>query len=98
MVKKSLCFALVFLCFKLALAQKPMSDKAIAGLYKSIPASGLLNTSNGINYYLVKFKEPARADSKTFRFVKRVSYNFYVVASATDLSADKNIQEATPVG
>ncbi|MEO6631719.1 MAG: S8 family serine peptidase, partial [Mucilaginibacter sp.] len=97
MVKKSLCFALVFLCFKLALAQKPMTDKAIAGLYKSAPAARLLNT-NAINYYLVKFKEPVKADTKKLRLVKRVSYNFYVVASAADLSGDKNIQEATPVG
>jgi len=98
MGKKSLCFVLVFLCFKLALAQKPMSDKAIAGLYKSAPAARLLNTNTGINYYLVKFKEPAKADIKKLRLVKRVSYNFYVVASATDLSGDKNIQEALPVG
>lgn len=98
MVKKSLCFVLVFLCFKLALAQKPMSDKAIAGLYKSETAARLLNTNNGINYYLVKFKEPAKADIKKLRLVKRVSCNFYVVASAADLSGDKNIQEATPAG
>lgn len=97
MVKKSLCFVLVLLCFKLALAQKPLSDKAIAGLYKSVPATRF-NNNNGIGYYLVKFKEPATADIKKFRLVKRVSYNFYVVASAADLSADKNIQEAMPVG
>jgi len=98
MAKKSLCFLLVFLCFKLALAQKPMSDKAIAGLYKNAPAARLLNANNGINYYLVKFKEPAKADIKKLRLVKRVSYNFYVIASAADLSGDKNIQEATPAG
>jgi len=98
MVKKSLCFVLVFLCFKLALAQKPMSDKAIAGLYKSAAAARLLNPNNNVNYYLVKFKEPAKANVKKLRVVKRVSYNFYVVASAVDLSGDKNIQEATPIG
>lgn len=98
MVKKSLCFVLVLLCLKVALAQKPMSDKAIAGLYKNVPAARSLNADNGINYYLVKFKEPAKADIKKLRIVKRVSYNFYVVASAAGLSGDKNIQEATPVG
>jgi hypothetical protein len=97
MVKKSLCFLLVFLCFKLALAQKPMSDKAIAGLYKGATVARLLNANNNFNYYLVKFKEPAKADIKKLRLVKRVSYNFYVVASAADLSADKNILDATPV-
>lgn len=96
MVKKLLSFILIFLCFKCSWAQNPASDKTMAALYKATSAGQSLNRDNTLKYYLVKFKEPDKADVKKLRPVKRVSYNFYVVATTADISTDANIQEATP--
>ncbi|MBB6127306.1 S8 family peptidase [Mucilaginibacter lappiensis] len=96
MVKKLLCFILGFLCFKCSWAQNPTSDKAMTALYKAAPTSRPLNGNNTLKYYLVKFKEPDKVDIKKLRPVKRVSYNFYVVATAANISTDANIQEVTP--
>jgi hypothetical protein len=73
-----------------------MSDKVIGELYKAPSAARSINGNSSLKYYLVKFKEPAKADIKKLRPVKRVSYNFYIVATTADVSADANIQEATP--
>ncbi|MDN5284919.1 MAG: C-terminal target protein [Mucilaginibacter sp.] len=95
MVKKLLCFILLLLCFKPLWAQKVISDKTISEIYKATPAIGQVK-NNSINYYLVKFKKPAIAGTKKFRLVKRVSYNFYVVASSAAILQDETIESITP--
>jgi hypothetical protein len=95
MIKKLLCFILIFLCFKCSWAQKTISDKAISALYKTTsPIQATKN--NTTNYYLIKFKNPETVDAKKFHFVKRISYNFYVVASPSPILPDENIQDTAP--
>jgi len=66
-----------------------MSDETISSIYKaSLPA--LQNTSLK-QYYLVKFKDPAHIDSRKYNILKRISYNYYIVSSASAIKNDANI-------
>lgn len=86
----------LFLIFKSLWAQKAINDKAISEIYKSASINKPINSTNNINYFLVKFKKPAMAGNKKFRLVKRVSYNFYIVASAVNTLADETIESVAP--
>jgi hypothetical protein len=95
MVKKLLFLIGVCLCFKVSLAQKVMSDKAIMNLYQAETiTSAKANTLR--NYYLVKFKKPATANTQKMRPLKRVSYNFYVVEAPAKMLSGENIESAVP--
>lgn len=65
-----------------------MSDEVIVSLYK---ATSLSPQKNPNQYYLVKFKDPAHIDNRKYNIIKRVSYNYYVVSSASAIKSDANI-------
>ncbi len=72
-----------------------MSDKAIGELYQA-RSSIHANKNNTTAYYLVKFKNPKAAVNGRFRIVKRISYNFYIIASAPNILPDGDMQSAAP--
>ncbi|HEY9195368.1 MAG TPA: hypothetical protein VIM77_03860, partial [Mucilaginibacter sp.] len=80
---------LFFLCLKVSWSQKRMSDEAISSIYRA-SVSPLRNTASK-QYYLVKFKDPAHIDSRKYNILKRISYNYYVVSSASAIQGDANI-------
>ncbi|MDB5286428.1 MAG: hypothetical protein JWR05_1377 [Mucilaginibacter sp.] len=80
-------------CFHYSWAQKANDDKLIAKTY-SDPSSPL-NKLDTLRYYLVKFNNPP--NQKNLRLLKRVSYNYYIVASNDNsIIAGKNIISAAP--
>jgi len=79
---------LLFLSFKVSWSQKHMSDEAIVSLYK---ATSLSPQKNSNQYYLVKFKDPAHINNRKYNIIKRVSYNYYVISSASAIKSDANI-------
>lgn len=75
----------------IAAAQKPITDKAISGLYQ-----GSALSLDSVNYYLVKFKNPASSDLKKMRLIKRINYNYYIVQSGKSISSDANVLSTVP--
>lgn len=80
---------LLFLCFKVAWSQKRVSDETIVSLYKATPFPP--KKTNSKQYYLIKFKDPARIDNRKYSIIKRISYNYYIVSSASAIKSDANI-------
>ena len=95
MAKKILCLVWVCLCFKVSLAQKVMSDKAIMNMYQAQTISPA-KANKARNYYLVKFKRPATVNAQNIRLLKRVSYNFYVVEAPEKALTGTNVGLAVP--
>jgi hypothetical protein len=94
MYKKILFSVLLVVCFKFSWSQQLVSDKKISALYAA-PIGQTFNPDT-INYYLVKVLNPAVIDLKKTRVVKRISYNFYVIASVAPIPRGGNIVTATP--
>ena len=94
MIKKIACFILFIFGSKLIYAQKPISDRSITQMYTPTAAMGV--KSDSIKYYLVKFKQPAPGSFKNLRPVKRVSYNYYIVASRGNITPIDNIISVAP--
>jgi hypothetical protein len=87
MIKHLTCFALLISCFHHSWAQKGNDDKLIAKTYSNI--SSPLNKQDTLHYYLVKFNNPP--NQKKLRLLKRVSYNYYIIASHDSVIAGKDI-------
>ncbi|MCQ6961450.1 S8 family peptidase [Mucilaginibacter sp. JC4] len=94
MIKKVACFILFIFGSKLIYAQKPISDRSITQMYTPTTAMGV--KSDSIKYYLVKFKQPAPGSFKNLHPVKRVSYNYYIVASRGTITTTDNIISVAP--
>ncbi|OKS86950.1 S8 family peptidase [Mucilaginibacter polytrichastri] len=95
MIKKIL-FLIIFICYcKLAWAQKVISDKIISNIYQATSINKL-QSSNKLNYYLVKFKEPKYFNVKNAHLVKRISYNHYIVSSTNAILPNENTISIAP--
>lgn len=92
MIKKLLLFIFLIVCFKFSWSQKIISDKTITDLY----AAAAKKPADPVRYYLVKYQKPSLADPKQIHVLKRISYNFYIVASASPLLPGGNVISATP--
>ncbi|MFA6086841.1 S8 family serine peptidase [Mucilaginibacter sp.] len=92
MIKHLTCFALFLLCFHHTRAQKANDDKLIAKTYANLPAP-LNKQQDTLHYYLVKFNHPP---NQNLRVLKRVSYNYYIIASHDSVIAGKNILSVAP--
>jgi hypothetical protein len=85
---------LLFLCFKVSWSQKHVNDETISSIYKA-PLSTPQNTSSK-QYYLVKFKDPALIHNRKYNILKRISYNYYILSSASAINNDVNIISTNP--
>jgi hypothetical protein len=92
MIKHLTCFALLISCFQHSWAQKANDDKLIAKTYADL--STPLNKLDTLHYYLVKFNNPP--NQKNLRLLKRISYNYYIIASRDNVIAGKNILSVAP--
>lgn len=68
-----------------------MSDKSITAIYQS--ANKTADTGL-VKYYLVKFKHP-EAISNQYKVIKRISYDFYIVATTSFVRTDDNLISAS---
>jgi hypothetical protein len=92
MIKHLTCFVLLVSCFHYSWSQKANDDKLIAKTYADL--SSPLNKHDTLYYYLVKFNSPP--NQKNIRLLKRVSYNYYIIASRNNVIAEKNILSVAP--
>ncbi|MEO3404468.1 S8 family peptidase [Mucilaginibacter sp. CAU 1740] len=98
MTKTLLVSLLLLLCFKLSWSQKPMSDKAVASIYKAPIATAAGSIAND-RPYLVKFNDPLQAQHQ-YHILKRITYNYFVISRSPQITIDPNIKEisaATPL-
>ena len=93
MIKKLLLAVLLVVCFKCSWSQKAISDKKITRLY-SAPEN--ISSTDTVKYYLVKYLKPSARGLQRARVIKRVSYSFYIVASASSIKPGGNVMSATP--
>lgn len=93
MGKKFLFCVILILCFKYSWSQKPISDKMVIDLYAS---ANKIPAADSLKYYVVKFLNPAVAGLERSRIVKRISYNYYIVASTIPVEPGGNVAAAAP--
>jgi hypothetical protein len=94
MIKKIACFILFTSCFISSYAQKTVNDQSVTQMYAR-PATDVLKTDS-VQYYLVKFKQPALSGLRNVHVVKRISYNYYIVAARSAITPTDNIISAVP--
>lgn len=93
MIKKILLAILFLACFKCSWSQDAINDKKITRLYA---AAENISPTDTVKYYLVKYLKPSAAKPSGARVIKRVSYNFFIVASASPIGSGGNVVSAVP--
>jgi hypothetical protein len=93
MAKKLLPFIFFIFCFKYSWSQQTAGDKMIKNLYSAANKSSI---ADSVNYYVVKInKQPLVATAKA-RVVKRLSYNYYIIASNKPILQSANFEIVAP--
>jgi hypothetical protein len=93
MAKKLLPFIFFIFCFKYSWSQQTAGDKMIKDLYSAANKSPI---ADSVNYYVVKInKQPLVATAKA-RVVKRLSYNYYIIASNKPIPQSANFEIVGP--
>lgn len=92
---KAICLFILLLLCQVSIAQKLTADKTISDIYQASVNKSIDNRDT-IGYYLVKFKKPQFKYQKNLQLLKRISYDYYVVASSHELSPGNNIASVYP--
>ncbi|MBB3967423.1 S8 family peptidase [Mucilaginibacter phyllosphaerae] len=92
MIKNICCFILLIFCYNMGYAQKTADEGLLKQMYAA-PASGFKTDS--LRYYLVKVKQPM-ATGSNIQVVKRVSYHYYIIASAKTVNVAGNTLSISP--
>ncbi|GAA3977656.1 S8 family peptidase [Mucilaginibacter dorajii] len=93
MTKKLLPFIFFIFCFKYSWSQQTAGDKMIKNHYSAV---NKIPVSDSVNYYVVKTsKQPFVAAAKA-RVVKRLSYNYYIVASNKPILQSADFEIVAP--
>jgi hypothetical protein len=92
MVKKLLPFVFL-LCFKYSWSQQTAGDKMIKNLYSAANNSAL---ADSVNYYVVKANKRPFAPSVNAHIIKRLSYNYYIIASNKSIPQGADFEIIAP--
>ncbi|MEB0248625.1 MULTISPECIES: S8 family peptidase [unclassified Mucilaginibacter] len=92
MIRKTACLFLFIASFNISYAQKTLSDQSVTQMYAS-PKVETLKTDN-LHYYLIKVNQPSQL--KNLNLLKRVSYNYYIASSRSNITPTENIISAVP--
>lgn len=90
MPKKALCLLTLLLFYRLAYAQRFTANQAIVNTYHTA-SDTLTNLKDSVKYYLIQFKNPQAYRQRNFRLIKRITYNYYIVAASKKVVTDNNI-------
>jgi hypothetical protein len=94
MLKKGIAIIILALWVTTSWSQTAISNKDIRTVYQAEGTNKKLQDTAA--YYLIRFKDPGLGNFEKFHPVKRLSHNYYVVASRTGIPADNNITETAP--
>jgi len=92
MVKKLLPFVFL-LCFKYSWSQQTAGDKMIKNLYSATNKPAL---ADSVNFYIVKINKRLFTPSANARVIKRLSYNYYIVASNKTIPQNADFEIIAP--
>ena len=92
MVKKLLPFVFL-LCFKYSWSQQTAGDKMIKDLYSATNKPAL---ADSVNFYVVKTNKRSFTPSANERVIKRLSYNYYIVASNKPIPQNADFEIIAP--
>jgi len=93
MVKRLLPIIFFIFCFKYSWSQQTAGDKMIKDLYS---ATNKTSIADSVNYYVVKVNKQPFAAIANARVIKRLSYNYYIVASDKPVQQTGNIEIVAP--